>query len=268
VPDVIRRWLAFAFAFGCAVAGPEAADAASPVRVAILPVVVNAAEGHDYLRAGMADMLASRVGREAGVSVTRISDLGKATTDAERAREVGREVGADYVLYGSFTAFGAGASLDLACTRTAAVDGGDDDDIPVRAIFVQSGTLGEIIPKLDGVAQRIARFAATGEAAPAVAAAPPPAAGNGGGVNAAQFDVLLQRIEALEKSMMTRDAAAPAAPPIGVTAPAIDAPAPPAEPPAPSATPNDGVEYQDLRRGELREDPDPSAFDPDRSVVR
>jgi hypothetical protein len=257
-PIVIQRWLAFAFAVFCAAAVPGAAQA-GPVRVAILPVVVNASEGHDYLRAGMADMLASRIGREEGVAVTRIADVAKATTDAARAREVGREVGADLVLYGSFTAFGAGASLDLACTLTAPPQGSDDDEIPVRAIFIQSGTLGDIIPKLDTVAQRIARFAATGEMAP-VAAAPVAAAG-GNGTSHAQYDQLLQRIEALEKNVMDRGTAPVAAPPAAPVAP-------PAEPPAPSATPNDGVEFQDLRRGELREDPDPGAFDPDRSVVR
>lgn len=289
MPTVIQRCLAIAFAAACVAGAAGHAHADPPVRVAILPVVVNASEGHDYLRAGMADMLASRVGRVEGVAVTRIAEPGKATTEAKKAREIGLEVGADYVLYGSFTAFGAGASLDLACTPTAAAEKQDDDEIPVRAIFIQSGTLGDIIPKLDGVAERIARFAATGEA-PAVAAAPP-AGGNGAAAPSAQFDVLLQRIEALERAVFAREnepkpdaalrgpapeAAAAAAP---ATAPVEPAPsAAPSAEIAPagdavpmhtgSAVPDDGVESQDLRRGELREDPDPRAFDPDRSIAR
>lgn len=242
------------------------ARAAEPVRIAILPVVVNAAEGHDYLRAGMADMLASRVGRAQGVAVSRLGDAALATTDAKKAREAGRNAGADYVVYGSFTAFGAGASLDLACTATAA--SAKEDETPTRAIFVQSGTLGDIIPKLDGVAERVARFATHGEqpapVVPIAEVAPSP-----------PVDALVQRIEALERAVFTRekDAAAKSGAALREALPAQSAqtppsaPAAPAEPPPP-AGPSQTVESQDLRRGELREDADPSAFDPERSVVR
>lgn len=275
-----QRCLVLAFAVACA-AGAGLSRAAEPARVAILPVVVNASEGHDYLRAGMADMLASRVGRAEGVAVTRLSDASLATTDPKKAREAGRNAGADYVLYGSFTAFGAGASLDLACTPTAVAGKQDEEEMPVRAIFVQSGTLGDIIPKLDGVAERVARFATHGEhpaptaAAPVAEAAAPP-----------QVDALLQRIEALERAVFAREGnaaeksgaalreALPAKPVDAAATPApVPAPAPAEAPPAaapaaPPVAPPQAVESQDLRRGELREDADPDAFDPDRSIVR
>ncbi len=257
-----QRCLGLAFSAACVVAA-GLVRAGEPVRIAILPVVVNAAEGHDYLRAGMADMLASRVGRAQGVAVSRLGDAALATTDATKAREAGRNAGADYVVYGSFTAFGAGASLDLACTATAA--SAKEDETPTRAIFVQSGTLGDIIPKLDGVAERVARFATHGEQPAPVAPSPP-------------VDALLQRIEALERAVFARenDAAARSGAALREASPpaqSSETTAPPATPaptvaPAPPTGPSQAVESQDLRRGELREDADPNAFDPERSVVR
>lgn len=135
----------------------EAAD--SRVRVAVLPLAVNALESEDHLRAGLADMLASRLGRAPGVAVIRVEDAALATTDPEKAVAAGLQVGADYVLYGSFTHFGAGASLDVQCAPTRVSDG---DVEAVRRIFVQSGTLGEIIPKLDELTGKVARFVEDG----------------------------------------------------------------------------------------------------------
>lgn len=187
------------------------AAAAPPVRVAILPLVVHALDGHDYLRDGLADMLASRIGRVDGVSVVKVADTGSATRDAETAREAARQVGADFVVFGSFTRFGDGASLDLLCTETTSPE--DRSAPPVRQVFVQSGTLSDIIPELDGVAAKIARFAATG-GPPPVAAAPaePGASGEASasaGPAAAQsgkpddLESLRRRVEALEQEVFS-----------------------------------------------------------------
>ena len=61
-------------------------------------------------------------------------------------------------MFGAFTQFGAGASLDVQCAAVKA-----DADARPRRIFVQSGTLGEIIPKLDDLAAKIARFMTSAE---------------------------------------------------------------------------------------------------------
>jgi len=183
--------------------------AAEPVRVAILPVVVHSLENHEYLRDGLADMLASRIGQAPGVSVVRVDASENATTDPEAARETARALGADYVVYGSFTTFGQGASLDVACAPAEAAS--SDGKTPTRQIFVQSGTLGEIIPQLDGLAEKVARFATTG-AAP-VSSGPPQrstpvsstsaeAAQNG---DAPDLRLLLERVEALEKKVYSGD---------------------------------------------------------------
>lgn len=173
------------------------AAAAGSVRIAILPIVVHSTDEHEYLQQGMAEMLTSRMRLLPQVSVVRVEDTATATTDATEARESARAVNADYVLFGSFTRFGEGASLDVECAR---VDGGGD----VRRVFVQSGTLGEIIPKLDGLAQKIARFAQSdGADLPAVGSGPGgPDAPAGDGVDAGRVDALERRLEALERVVL------------------------------------------------------------------
>jgi TolB-like protein len=183
-----------------ALAGP--ATAKGRVKVAILPVGVHALEGHEYLQSGLADMLASRIGQYEGVSVVRIEDDTAATSNAQKARESAKAVGADYVVFGSFTNFGQGASLDLVCIATP-------EGSKVRDVFVQAGTLGEIIPKLDQVAERVARFALTGDPAPSPAvAAAPPGDGDGATPASAGEPSLAERVEALERIVFGADAKA------------------------------------------------------------
>jgi TolB-like protein len=170
------------------------------VKVAVLPLRVNAIETHQYLQKGLADMLSSRIGRAEGVSVLRIEDPSKATTDAAAAVAAAKEVGAAYVVYGSFTAFGGGASLDVECAATEPTAAGSIDH---REAFVQAGSLGEIIPQLDDISSKIVRFAQSGPSAPAVSSGPSAAAGAvagaGAGASEAQVRALEKRIETLER---------------------------------------------------------------------
>lgn len=130
--------------------------AEEPIKVGILPVIVHATEGHDYLRDGLADMLAARIGSAEGLAVVRADDPALATTDVARARANAAGLGVDYVVYGSFTRFGNGASLDI---YTAALASADPNQPPGLKVFVQSGSFGAIIPELDNLAQKVARFA-------------------------------------------------------------------------------------------------------------
>jgi outer membrane protein insertion porin family len=164
--------------------------------VAILPVVVHALEDHAYLRDGLADMLASRLGRQPGIGVLRVDDATKATVDADAARATAQALGAQWVLYGSFTRFGDGASLDVRCVPVAA-----PGEPGPRSIFVQSGQLAELIPRLDGVAERVAAHVLGREAGGAAATA-----------SRSELDELRRRIEVLERR--------PAAPPAPAPAPA------------------------------------------------
>jgi hypothetical protein len=83
----------------------------------------------------------------------RIEDPGSATNNLESAQATGRALGVDYVLYGSLTRFGEGASLDLVCAK---VSGAEETD--PRSVFVQSGDLSSLIPQLDPVVTRIAFY--------------------------------------------------------------------------------------------------------------
>jgi TolB-like protein len=174
-------------------------------RVAILPMVVNSVGEQGYLRTGLSDMLASRLGQNPQVAVLRLEDAAQATTDPARAVAVGLEHDAEFVVFGSFTQFGQGASLDVQCVEVRAIDA--EEGPPARRVFIQSGTVGDIIPKLDETAQKIARFA-TGPApaaAPAVAAGPgagpaaPVPAPTAAGPTLEEVEALRQRLEAIEQ---------------------------------------------------------------------
>lgn len=179
------------------VAAAATAGAAERARIAVLPIVVHSTEGDEYLRLGMAEMLFSRLGQRPELRVVRVEDPGAATTELAKAREAASAAGADYVLFGSFTRFGDGASLDVQC---ASVQGSED----ARRIFVQSGTLGQIIPRLDDLAEKVARFVGSG-GAPAAAAGGRPAA-SGGPSDDGALRTLEQRVEALERVVFPSEA--------------------------------------------------------------
>jgi outer membrane protein insertion porin family len=189
------------------------AAAAEPrVRVAVLPVVVHALEQPAYLQSGIADMLATRLEQNPRLAVVRIPDVTLATIDGEAARAAARGVSAEYVVYGSFTRFGDGASLDLRCLPTEGPKGQDP-----RSVFVNAGSAGEIIPKLDGLAEKVGRYVTSAGAAPAVAAAPPGAAPAGSSSEAigdalSELDELRARVERLEEILNAREGNTPPQP--------------------------------------------------------
>jgi TolB-like protein len=204
-----------------------ATGARAQVRVALLPVVVHSTGQSDYLQRGIADMLGTRLEQNPSVSVVRVHDLAKATLDPAAARAAAQAAGAAFAVFGSFTQFGDGASLDLRCVS---VQGGGGDD--ARSIFIQSGTIGEIIPQLDEVADRIARYVVSpGSASPAVAAGPEGSGLRGPAAPARQgeVDALRSRVERLESVLYGRQGGAPA--------PRPPAAAPAAPPPPPTRLP-------------------------------
>jgi TolB-like protein len=171
-----------------------------------MPISVHATGAEvDYLQNGLMEMLASRLDQYDGIVVVRPGGDVVSARDGDAAREAGRSQDGDYVVFGSFTRFGDGASLDLRC---AAVGSPEDDDARdvTRRVFVQSGTLSEIIPQLDTVAQKVARYTVSGGAEPtrvgeqgaAPAAAPD-----------ADYQALLRRVEALERAAAEKPSAAP-----------------------------------------------------------
>ncbi|MBW2423623.1 MAG: hypothetical protein JRG86_05205 [Deltaproteobacteria bacterium] len=176
----------------------RAADASRP-KLLLLPIVVHSAESPDYVRDGLADMLSARFSRIGAVELIKVEDPERSTTRLDEAVAVARRSGADFVLFGSFTRFGKGASLDVQCAPVAPGHGSE----PLREIFVHSGSIGEIIPDLDELAGKVSRFA-RGEAV-VVSSDPiqpgPAAAATGAAPDVAtspDFLDLLERVESLE----------------------------------------------------------------------
>jgi TolB-like protein len=165
------------------------ARAEERVRIALLPVVVHTSEGRDYLQKGMTDMLVSRLGRDPRLAVVPVQDASAATTDIEAARKVGLANDAEFVVFGSFTRFGEGASLDLSCASVR------DAAREPRRIYVHASTMAALIPLLDGVADRTS-FAVLGSASPGAGVAAGPAATPD--ANAVEVQEQQRRVESLE----------------------------------------------------------------------
>lgn len=173
----------------CVSALASVAAAADHARVVILPVVVHSATADSgYVSRGLADMLSARLEQLGSVDVVRADDPADATSRLAKAVELGRSNGGDYVLFGSFTQFGDGASLDMRCASLKA------GDAPPRSIFIQSGTMGEIIPKLDELADKVAHYV-SGEL-PQTATAAAAARAESGSITE-----LRRRLEALERAV-------------------------------------------------------------------
>jgi TolB-like protein len=173
----------------CLSALAAASAAAGPDRIVILPVVVHsAAADPSYVSRGLSEMLSARLEQLGGVEVVRPADPAAATVRLDEALDAGRRAGGDFVLFGAFTQFGDGASLDVQCAPLG------DSELPARSIFIQSGTLSEIIPKLDGLADKVARYI-RGEL-------PTETAGGTNGVGEAEeIEDLRRRLEALESAV-------------------------------------------------------------------
>lgn len=196
-----RLWLVLGLAHAVAVsAGPGVAHAAASLKIAVLPMVVHSAESPEYLRQGLADMLASRLDQVELFQVIRVEDPKRATTRLDAALETARTLGADLVLFGSFTRFGQGASLDVQAASTAPEANGET----LREIFVHSGSIGEVIPDLDDLVGKVTRFAVPGYAA----AAPSAAAGAAAPAPSSRaLEDLSNRVQSLEEAVETLKAA-------------------------------------------------------------
>jgi TolB-like protein len=131
-----------------------AAEPAAVKKVAILPFQINAAQDLAYLREGILDMLASRLAWEGKVAViekqlVKEAIAGRPTPLTEEiSREVGKALGADYVLFGSLTVFGDSVSMDAKMIDLTG------DKAPVTA-FAQTKGMNEVIPRINDFAQDI-----------------------------------------------------------------------------------------------------------------
>jgi TolB-like protein len=131
-----------------------AADPTTPKKVAVLPFQINAAQDLSYLREGILDMLASRLAWEGKVQVIEKQLVKEAMAGRQAplneaaARQVGKALGADYVLFGSLTVFGDSVSIDA---QTVDLTG---DKAPVT-VFAQTKGMNEVITRINDFAQDV-----------------------------------------------------------------------------------------------------------------
>ena len=122
-----RTGVVLLLAFGLlawATSDARAADASRP-KLLLLPIVVHSAESPEYVRDGLADMLSARFSRIGAVELIKVDDPERSTTRLEEAVAAARRADADFVLFGSFTRFGKGASLDVQCAPVSAGHGSE-----------------------------------------------------------------------------------------------------------------------------------------------
>lgn len=124
------------------------------IKVAILPVVIYSPEKLEYLKEGLWDMLSSRIELAGRVAVLEKGTVKKALEsisgemNTEKAKEVGRSLGADFVVFGSLTKLGDSSSLDL---RVVDVTGKKSPS----PVYVQTKKMEEMIAQVDDLARRV-----------------------------------------------------------------------------------------------------------------
>lgn len=132
----------------------EASKEKRPIKVAILPVTINSPENLDYMKAGLLDMLSSRIELEGRIAVVEKGQVRKALSqisgeiDTEQAKKIGEILGVDYVVFGSLTKLGDSASLDLKLLKIK-------EEKPASPVYVQAKKMEEIVARVDELALNI-----------------------------------------------------------------------------------------------------------------
>ncbi len=121
--------------------------------VAIVPFKVNAEKDMSFLRDGIYDMLASRLYKEGETEVLsrqrveKALGTGAAVTESN-ARDLGKQLGADFILFGSLTVLGNSISVD---SKMVDVTGTK----PTMSFFEQSEDAGGIVARVNQMASEI-----------------------------------------------------------------------------------------------------------------
>ncbi|MBA4366115.1 MAG: hypothetical protein C0403_00550 [Desulfobacterium sp.] len=123
-------------------------------KVAVIPFTVNAEKDYTYLQNGITEMLTfhlSKQGKTRVIDPERIAEAmkdGKGSLTNEKAEKIGRDLGADYIVYGSVSVFGnhvnvQGKAFDLKGSR-----------LPVH-LSKELSSVDGIIPEINGFAGEI-----------------------------------------------------------------------------------------------------------------
>ncbi len=132
----------------------EPSLAIGPKKVAILPFTMNADRDLSFLQEGILDMLSSRLAWKGKVDIIEKGKVRKTVEgfrvpiDTKKALEIGRLLGADYVVLGSLTVFGESVSIDAKILDVS------KSDVVVTA-FDQSKGMDAVIPTVNQFAEDI-----------------------------------------------------------------------------------------------------------------
>ena len=122
--------------------------------VAIVPFKVNAEKDMSFLRDGIYDMLASRLYKENETDILSRQRVEKAlgasnaVVTESSARDLGRQLGSDFILFGSLTVLGNSISVD---SKMVDVTGTK----PTMSFFEQSEDAGGIVTRVNQMATAI-----------------------------------------------------------------------------------------------------------------
>jgi len=131
-------------------------------KVAILPFQMNTNEDIEYINRGIRDMLTSRITYGAQITIIEqnmvkevLSKVILGELTKEGIYEIGKSLGADYVIFGSITKIGNNLSIDISVLNV--LQGG-----LTKPVFTQSIGLDEVIPKMSSLAQGIISIISAG----------------------------------------------------------------------------------------------------------
>lgn len=130
--------------------------AAQTKRLAIIPFTVNAEKDLSYLAQGAADMMGSRIAASTDVTPLDMATVRAGARDLARplsrnaVADFGKQLNADYVLYGSITILGGHVSIDA---NVIDVSGNTSP----AAFFRQADSMAGVIPAVNDIAGEIGK---------------------------------------------------------------------------------------------------------------
>ncbi len=131
---------------------PNSAQAASQVKVVVLPLTINATKDLDYLSTQIADTLADQLKRDGAVIVAPAPEYShekmKGGFDLGTIQQIGRELRVDRVLWGSFTLIGEKMSLDIYMKAP-------EDQRPPESFHAEGSHLENLLKVLSGLSGQI-----------------------------------------------------------------------------------------------------------------
>ncbi len=123
-------------------------------KIAVIPFKINAQKDFDFLKDGIFDMLSSDLSLEGEVSIVApkaveaLLDKDSAAINEKSAREIGKKLDADYVIFGSVTVLGNSVSIDAKMSDANVVG-------PPLVVLDQTKKIDEVIKNINIFAREI-----------------------------------------------------------------------------------------------------------------